>query len=77
MEALKGWLQSRTIVAAAIGLLITVADAFNIEAIAGLDAGPLTDHVYAVLQAVFYAIAIVGRVRATKVIATAPVVPKV
>jgi hypothetical protein len=66
MEEVQRWFQSRAIIAGALGVIATVARAFNLEALAGIDGEAYVEHVYNIAQAVLFATAIYGRAAATK-----------
>lgn len=68
-DQVKSWLTSKTIVASALGVAITVAQAFGVEAAAGIEKDAFAGHVVNVVEGVLYAIAIFGRFTATKKVA--------
>jgi hypothetical protein len=65
MDEVKHWLTSKTIIAAAMGIVLNVLTATGIHLPADLVPADIADHITNVASAVFYVIAIFGRATAT------------
>lgn len=66
MEDVKHWITSKTVIAAALGVAITVAQAFGLEAAAGIEKDALASHLVNVVEGALYVVALYGRLTATK-----------
>ena len=68
MEAVKLWATSKTVIAAALGVAITVAQAFGVEQAAGIEKDALASHLVNVVEGALYVVALYGRLTAKKVL---------
>ncbi len=64
MEAIKSWFTSKTVIASALGVALTVAQVLGLNEAAGIDKDALAGHVVNIAEGVLYAVAIWGRLTA-------------
>lgn len=65
MNEIKSWFTSKTIIAAAVGVLLTVLQALHVSWASAIVPADVADNVVNVANAVLFVIAIFGRVTAT------------
>lgn len=66
MDEVKHWLTSKTVIAAAIGVALSVAQVFGLTDAVGIDKDSIADNVVKISEGALYMIALIGRLTASK-----------
>lgn len=64
MEDVKHWFLSKTVVAAALGVIITVLQAFGVDQVIGIDKDGVAQNVVNITEGLLYLVALYGRLTA-------------
>jgi hypothetical protein len=70
MENFKHWLTSKTVIAAALGVIITVLQVLGVDQAAGIDKDSLSQHIVDIVEGGLYLVALYGRLTAKAVLTT-------
>lgn len=66
MEGSKHPLLSRGVIGSLVAILLSIANALNVEGLAGIDPAPVVDAIFSVATGVAALVALWGRIAATK-----------